>query len=122
MTAPVEMTYTAEGDAPKKVTAMSFMYRSTKQGELGNAGKVQVIDVPAQMAVSIGIQGNATKLRVAEVKRHLEEWLQTHRDDYESAGPLRVMGYNGPFLAEKKQFAEIQIPVRPKKSSAVVTP
>ncbi len=113
MTAPVELTYAAEGNATKK-TAMSFMYRSTQQGRLGTAGKVQVMDSPAHMAISIGIRGSANKERVADARRRLEGWLQAHRDAYEATGPLRVLGYNSPFVAEKKQFSEVQIPVRAK--------
>jgi hypothetical protein len=121
MTAPVEMTYSTEGNAAKK-SSMSFMYRSTDQGRLGAAGKVQVMDSPAQIAISIGIRGNANKERVADAKRRLEAWLQTHDDEYVAAGPLRVFGYNSPFVAEKKQFAEIQIPVRTKTAGQQVTP
>lgn len=113
MTAPVELTYATEGNATKK-TAMSFMYRSTQQGRLGTAGKVQVMDSPAHMAISIGIRGSANKERVADARRRLEAWLQAHRDTYEATGPLRVLGYNSPFIAEKKQFSEVQIPVRAK--------
>lgn len=113
MTAPVELTYAADGNATKK-TAMSFMYRSTQQGRLGTAGKVQVMDSPAHMAISIGIRGSANKERVADARRRLEAWLQAHRDTFEATGPLRVLGYNSPFIAEKKQFSEVQIPVRAK--------
>jgi hypothetical protein len=122
MTAPVEMTYATEGNAAPKKSAMSFMYRSTRQGQLGAAGKVEVVDIPAQMAVSIGIRGDATKERVADAKRRLEGWLEAHRDEYESSGPLRVMGYNSPFVADKKQFAEVQIPVRMKPPVSPVKP
>jgi hypothetical protein len=122
MTAPVEMTYAADGNAVKKKSSMAFMYRSIQQGELGTAGKVEVVDIPPQMAVSIGIRGNATKERVVDAQRRLEGWLQNHREEYESSGPLRVMGYNSPFVAEKKQFAEVQIPVRTKQSASAVTP
>ncbi len=113
MTAPVELTYAADGNATKK-TAMSFMYRTTQQGRVGTAGKVQVMDSPAHMAISIGIRGSANKERVADARRRLEAWLQAHRDAYEVTGPLRVLGYNSPFIAEKKQFSEVQIPVRAK--------
>ncbi len=122
MTAPVEMTYADDGKTATKQSTMSFMYRSTQQGQLGTAGKVQVVDIPAQMAVSIGIRGNANKGRIADAKRRLESWLHVHRDEYESAGPLRVMGHNSPFIAEEKQFAEIQIPVCVKHSQRAVTP
>lgn len=122
MTAPVEMTYATDGNAPSKKTSMSFLYRNSEQGQLGTTGKVQVVDVPAQLAVSIGIRGNANKERVFDANRHLEAWLQSHSGDYESDGPLRVMGHNSPFVPEKKQFAEVQIPVRAKQPRPAVTP
>ena len=111
MTAPVEMTYSSQGDDAPKKTAMAFMYRSTKQGQLGSEGKVEVVDVPAQTVISIGIRGDATKQRVADATLRLENWLQAHREEYESAGLLRVMGYNSPFVADEKRFTEVQIPV-----------
>ncbi len=118
MTAPVEMTYSAEADGATKKTAMLFMYRSTEQGKLGLDGKVDVFDVPGHVAVSIGIRGKTTKERIADAKSRLENWLVDHRDEYESAGPLRIMGYNSPFVPDKKRFTEVQIPVIEKSERA----
>ena len=58
-----------------------------------------------------------TKQRVTDAQLRLENWLKTHCEEYESAGPLRVMGYNSPFVADKKRFTEVQIPVRTKQSA-----
>ena len=121
MTAPVEMTYAADEKGTKK-TSMSFLYRSTEQGELGTADKVEVVDVPAQAAVSLGIRGSANRERVADAKRRLEAWLQSHSDEYESSGPLRVMNHNSPFVAESKQYSEVQIPVRSKNAVTEANP
>lgn len=115
MTAPVEMTYAAAGGTVLQKSGMSFLYRSTEQGELGNHGKVQVVDIPAQMAVSMGIRGEATTERIMETKRRLEGWLKTHGNEYEEAGALRVMGYNSPFVSNSKRFMEVQIPVTAKQ-------
>lgn len=112
MTAPVEMTYDA-GQAPKK-TSMAFMYRSTQQGTTGKDGSVEIIDIPAQLAVSIGVRGDATKERVSSAKQRLDAWLQANAAQYEAIGPLRVMAYNSPFVADAKKFTEVQIPVRAK--------
>lgn len=121
MTAPVEMTYADDEKATKK-TSMSFLYRSTEQGELGAADKVEVLDVPAQMAISIGIRGSANKERVADAKSRLETWLAAHQDEYESCGPLRVMSHNSPFVADNKQYSEVQLPVRIKEDRPETTP
>lgn len=114
MTAPVEMGYAPGKDGAIAKTSMSFLYRNTKQGQLEVDGKVAVVDVAAQQAVSIGFRGDATKERVNDAKRRLEDWLQAHRDEYESAGAMRVMGYNSPFVADQKKLTEVQIPVRSK--------
>lgn len=115
MTAPVEMTYSTEGNGAAKKSAMSFLYRSTDQGQLGVEGKVEVIDVPPLTAVSIGLRGDATKDRVADAKRRLDTWLQVHGDEYESSGALRILGYNSPFVSDQQRFTEVQIPVRSKR-------
>lgn len=115
MTAPVEMTYADTGDAVLKKSGMSFLYRSTDQGELGVQGKVQVVDIPAHRTVSIGIRGEATAERISDAKRRLENWLKTHAEEYEEAGALRVMGYNSPFVSNSKRFTEVQIPVSAKR-------
>ena len=121
MTSPVEMTYAADEKGTKK-TSMSFLYRSTEQGKLGTADKVEVVDVPAQAAISIGIRGSANRERVADAKRRLEAWLQIHSDEYEPSGPLRVMNHNSPFVAESKQYSEVQIPVRSKNLATEAKP
>ena len=121
MTSPVEMTYAADEKGTKK-TSMSFLYRSTEQGKLGTADKVEVVDVPAQAAISIGIRGSANRERVADAKRRLEAWLQIHSDEYEPSGPLRVMNHNSPFVAESKQYSEVQIPVRSKNVATEAKP
>jgi hypothetical protein len=118
MTAPVEMQYTSDSDKPLKRSSMAFLYRSTEQGTPGVEDKVEVLDIPPQLAVSIGVRGDATKQRVAEAKRRLEAWLEAHATEYEAVGPLRVLGYNSPFVADEKRLTEVQIPVRAKTPAA----
>ncbi len=112
MTAPVEMTY-GEGAKDKlQAKAMAFLYRSLKQGKAGTDEKVEVIDVAPIMALSLGMRGEVNKTRLAEAKAHLETWLKEHAKEYEASGPLRVMGYNSPFVAANRRFTEVEIPVR----------
>ncbi|MBA4015571.1 MAG: hypothetical protein C0483_00070 [Pirellula sp.] len=118
MTAPVEMSYTPGKDGKLDKSSMSFLYRSTEQGQLEVDGKVAVVDVPAQLAVSIGLQGDATKEKVNDAKQRLEAWLQIHGDEFEPAGALRVLGYNSPFVADRKKLTEVQIPVSSKRPAA----
>lgn len=113
MTAPVELTY-QPGSTSKK-QSMAFMYRSTQQGKVGQSGSVDVIDIPASTAVSIGVRGDATTERVTSAKQRLEAWLQAHAAEYEAVGPLRVLSYNSPFTADAKKFTEVQIPIGMKQ-------
>jgi hypothetical protein len=40
-------------------------------------------------------------------------FLDENKAKYEIAGPLRVMGYNSPFVPQEKNFFEVQIPLKP---------
>ena len=118
MTAPVEMNYTPDKGGSLNKSSMSFLYRSTEQGQIEVDGKVAVVDVPAQLAVSIGLRGDATKEKVNDAKRRLEEWLRVHGDEYEPVGTIRVLGYNSPFVADQRKLTEVQIPVSSKRPTA----
>ena len=117
MTAPVEMTYGEGGTNKLQAKAVAFLYRSPNQGKAGTDEKVEVIDVAPVMALSLGLRGDVTKTRLAEAKVHLDTWLKEHAKDYEASGPLRVMGYNSPFVAAKNRFSEVEIPVRQVQKS-----
>jgi uncharacterized surface protein with fasciclin (FAS1) repeats len=110
MTAPVEMTYSSAG--AKRETAMAFLYESTDIGALGESDKVQVSDVPEMMAVSLGLRGDYSTDQVSKGEHYLKQWLKQNGDRYEVAGELRVLGYNSPFLAAERRYAEVQLPVR----------
>jgi hypothetical protein len=111
MTAPVEMDY---GD-PKAVKpsekSMSFLYGSTEKGKVGSDGSVVVSDVPAMKVVSIGCRGNMTTAAVEHARQKLMVYLDENKSQYVAAGPMRVMGYNSPFVPRDKNFFEVQIPV-----------
>lgn len=114
MTAPVEIIYSEESRKQNKKSSMAFMYRSTQQGTLGTNGQVEVVEVQAQSAVSFGLRGRVTNERLADAKRRLEGWLQSHDSEYEVSGALRTWEYNSPFVPDAKRFSEVQIPVRVK--------
>lgn len=117
MTAPVEMTYAVGDKGNLQTKAMAFLYRSPTQGKVGADEKVEVIDVAPIMALSLGLRGDITRKRLAEAKAHLETWLKEHAKEYEASGPLRVMGYNSPFVAANRRFTEVEIPVRQVQQS-----
>jgi hypothetical protein len=110
MTAPVEMTYDKSADSTGQ-SAMAFLYGSTSLGKPGKNGSVEVLDVPASFAVSIGVRGYRIETRVAQARKRLQAWLARH-SEYVSAGPMRVMGYNSPFVSPNRRYWEVQIPVR----------
>jgi hypothetical protein len=122
MTAPVEMDYGDLHAAKSKERSMSFLYERPDQGSIGKQGSVEVTDVPAMTVVSIGCRGERTKSTIAEAREKLVQWLDAKKGDYVSAGPMRVMGYNSPFVPRDKNFFEVQIPVKSATSSSKSTP
>ena len=112
MTAPVEMDY-GDPRAPKnKERSMSFLYERPDQGSPGKQGNVEVIDVPAMTVVSIGCRGARTASAIAEAREKLVTWLDEKKGEYVAAGPMRIMGYNSPFVPRDRSFFEVQIPVK----------
>ena len=113
MTAPVEMTYKLNGTDGPQSTDMAFLYRSVGQGKLGAADDgVEVVDIPAQMAVSFGWRSDIEPENVDRARELLAVWLDQHADKYEPHGELRVMGYNSPMVPPDRRFFEVQIAVR----------
>lgn len=110
MTAPVEMTFKPDGPPVGQEQAMAFLYSSVELGQAGKQGPVDVLDVPATTVVSIGVRGQRNEKLVARATDHLRSWLAEHAA-YRQAGPVRIMGYNSPFVPADRQFFEVQIPV-----------
>jgi hypothetical protein len=117
MTAPVEMDYGDPRAAKSKERSVSFLYERPDQGSAGKQGSVEVLDVPAMTVVSIGCRGQRTTSSIAEAREKLVKWLDEKKDEYVPVGPMRVMGYNSPFVPRDKNFFEVQIPVNVAKAS-----
>ncbi|MGZ0171356.1 MAG: heme-binding protein [Planctomycetales bacterium] len=122
MTAPVQMDYTTS-DAEAEVASMAFLYGSRKIGESGSDDaddSVEVLDIPRQDVVAIGVRGRMTAESVKQGHLALLEWLKTRKSEYRPTGPLRRMGYNRPFISEERAFFELQSPVKKtaKKTAA----
>lgn len=113
MTAPVEMDFGDPLAPEKNERSMSFLYERADQGSPGQQGSVEVVDVPAMMVASIGCRGTRSGTAIAEAREKLMAWLQEKEGEYVVSGPLRVMGYNSPFVPRDMNFFEVQIPVRP---------
>jgi len=121
MTAPVQMDYTGS-DEDAEVASMAFLYGSRKIGEPGKDSAingVEVVDVPEQDVVSIGVRGRMTPESIERGHRALLKWLDAHKADYRPSGPLRRMGYNSPFIPGDRAFFEVQIPVEHVKNREV---
>jgi hypothetical protein len=117
MTAPVEMTFEPDKGGKLKQKDMAFLYGSPETGKTGKNEGVEVLDLPATDAVSIGLRGEENRESLAEARTRLERWIRQHADEYESCGPLRVMGYNSPLVSPEKRYYEVEIPVRNRKAS-----
>lgn len=121
MTAPVQMDYTGS-DEDAEVASMAFLYGSQKIGAPGQDSAdntVEIIDLPEQDVVSIGVRGRMTPDSLEVAHRQLLKWLDDHKSEYRAAGPLRRMGYNSPFISEDRAFFEVQIPVEKVKTTVV---
>ena len=122
MTAPVEMDYGDPRATKNKERSMAFLYERPDQGATGRQGNVEVIDVPAMTVISIGCRGTRTTAAIAEAREKLVKWLDEKKGDYVSAGTMRVMGYNSPFVPRDRNFFEVQIPVKPTAAASAAIP
>ena len=125
MTSPVEMDYRGMTTDDGKLTdeqgawTMSFLYRETKQGPEGDAERgVKVVDSPEVTVISIGMMGGYGLNRVNQGVEKLRDVL-AKQDRWVAAGDPRSLSYNGPQIAFKRRWSEIQIPVKPR--NAIVT-
>ena len=112
MTAPVEMDYGDPRAAKNRERSMSFLYERPDQGSAGRQGNVEVSDVPAMTVVSIGCRGARTASSIDQAREKLVAWLDQKKEKYVSVGPMRIMGYNSPFVPRDRNFFEVQIPVK----------
>jgi hypothetical protein len=121
MTAPVEMDYGDPLAPEKNERSMSFLYERADQGSPGRQGSVEVLDIPAMTVVSIGCRGARTESAIADAREKLMAWLHEKQGEFAAVGPLRVMGYNSPFVPQDKSFFEVQLPIKPTDGAALRT-
>ena len=113
MSSPVEITWSDPLTQPAeaKPQAMAFVYREPNLGTLGADGPVEVIDVPAQSFLSIGVRGSYNREHLVEGVKHLRNWLAEHAGEFREVGPPRYLGYNSPFVPWFLRFGEVQVPI-----------
>jgi hypothetical protein len=121
MTAPVEMDYPGlykdfMKDEPSEEgsTTMSFLYRSSKQGPVGEDGKIVVRDAVPVTVLSIGAKG---AFDAAAEFDALRTWLKGQQE-WEVAGDPRMFVYNGPFVDPAWRWSEVQVPIRRRGDAA----
>lgn len=112
MTAPVEVTYRRTEDERWAREAVAFLYQFPQQTAEQGDPSVEVVDVPAMTVLSLGVRGEMSPADLKKARAQLDEWLQANRERYQEAGPLRVMGYNSPFVPPADRFFEVEIPIR----------
>jgi hypothetical protein len=105
MTAPVEMG-TAVDEQGNAVSSMAFLYEHGEQGSLGKQGHVDVVDVPARLAVVAGLRGEFDARAAAEARRQINAWLDAS-SEYRADGEPRFDGYNGPGTPSSRKYYEI---------------
>jgi len=118
MTAPVVMAYGAKAAEDPTQTgsaeAMAFLYRKIDQGAPGQFGAVAVANDPPVQVVSVGLKGAYSQGNFQKALAKLRGWLDTHRQ-WRPAGPPRVLAYDSPVMLFRKQYSEVQIPVKPSE-------
>ena len=115
MSAPVEITWSDPQTQPSetKPQSMAFVYREPDIGTPGVDGKIDVIDVPAQTYLSIGVRGSYNRAHLIDGVTQLRHWLAAHSAQYQADGPPRYLAYNSPFVPWFLRFGEVQIPIAP---------
>ncbi|MEY2795363.1 MAG: hypothetical protein RIR10_1079 [Planctomycetota bacterium] len=123
MTSPVEMDYRdmfdpATGKREQKPSmswTMSFLYRTAELAPTGKDGSVLITDRPEIEVLSIGMNGPYGTGVVEKGLGLLHDWLKAH-PEYEIAGDVRAFHYNGPYIANRVKWSEVQLPVRKKSA------
>ncbi len=111
MTAPVEMQLDTEGQSRKN---MAFLYANQNIGSTGEKGNgVEVVDLPAQAYLSIGIRGSESKQKIADAIEKIEAYL-IEKKRWRVTGKARLLGYNSPMVPTENRYWEVQIPVSAK--------
>jgi hypothetical protein len=111
MTTPVQMDWQPTAtDGDERPAQMAFLYGDPGITPESTAEGVEVVEVAAAQALSIGAIGDDRRDRVEQLRARLLAWLAEH-PEWQVAGPLRTMGYNSPMVARDRRCFEVQLPV-----------
>ncbi len=121
MTAPVQVDFDGADARARKTASMAFLYAAPDRGIAGvdtDDSRVEVVNLPPLMTLTIGARGYDSPARIAELRSALLDWLATHGQGLELAGPMRTMGYNSPMVPVSRRFFEVELPVRARTTAA----
>jgi len=129
MTSPVEMDYPGvfpdimSSDEPVRdgEATMSFLYRSSALGPVGDDGKIVIRDTAPVTVLSVGVNGPYGVGTMRKGLGELRTWLKA-QEEWEVAGAPRCFNYNGPYVAERWKWSEVQVPVRRRSVAPERTP
>lgn len=113
MTAPVEIEYEGlETDDQNGIEGwqMSFLYRDKGLGSTESYANIAVKDAQPMTVFSTGVAGNATRDSMNDAMQILEDAIAM-TGGWQTAGPVRVLGYNGPDVRANERWSEVQLPV-----------
>ncbi len=113
MTSPVEMDYEGMSSDDPSVDrwTMSFLYRTQELGPTGTDGRIEIVDTEPVKMLCIGLRGAYGMRTTARGLAELEGWL-AGQDEWEQAGPPRGCSYNGPYVPNRRKWAEVQLPIK----------
>ena len=100
--------------APLKAMTMSFLYRTPELGPVGDDAKdekVKVVDTVPATYLSVGMQGGYGLKRVRMGMEQLQAFLDAN-PQWETAGDVRALHYNGPEARDRNKWLEVQVPVK----------
>jgi hypothetical protein len=120
MTSPVEMDYPESTTAPVDASpwVMSFLYRTPELRAATpdpNDPRLTVRDTEPITVISLGGRGDYSSRRIARDAETLRQWL-ADQEEWQEAGPVRALLYNGPSIFPSRKWLEVQLPVKPKAS------
>jgi len=117
MTSPVEVSY--DGLSESRTSGpigwtMYFLYRAPELGPEGpdpQDRRILVDDLPPMTVVAIGMRGSYRLDAVRTGLAALRDWL-TSQSEWEEAGQVRALFYNGPEVRAGSKWFEVQLPIR----------
>ncbi len=101
----------ADSENESATRRMHFVLQSPELAQPGRWGPVTVQDMPALRVASVALRGPLNRGTIQRCKQNLRQYL-ADRPTVQSAGPVRILGYNSPQIPEDQRFWEVQVPIQ----------